>query len=113
MQEMTLEDQMRAQLNLQEQQAIPQQVNRNRKPRVKKVAKPLLTNEEINESLKTEIEMLPMKTPISILQELLSRRGNWWFFYVKIFIDFSLIFESINLSTYIHKIYFPYVQNYI
>lgn len=79
MQEMTLlEDQMRAQLNMQEQQAAPQQVNRtgNRKPRVKKVAKPLLNNEEINESLKTEIEMLPMKTPISILQELLSRRGN-------------------------------------
>jgi hypothetical protein len=74
MQEMTLEDQMRAQLNLQEQ-AMPQQANR--KPRrVKKVAKPLLSNEEINESLKTEIEMLPMKTPISILQELLSRRGK-------------------------------------
>lgn len=71
---MTLEDQMRAQLSLQEQQGVPQPARKLRKPKPK--AKPLLTNEEINESLKTEIEMLPMKTPISILQELLSRRGK-------------------------------------
>lgn len=95
MQEMTLEDQMRAQLNLQEQAAaIPQQ----RKPRrVKKPlnSKPLnLTSEEVSESLKTEIELLPMKTPISILQELLSRRGKPYSSVWKIL----LIFPSINLD---------------
>lgn len=80
MQEIMLEEQLRAQLSLQDPTQLQQQ-NLNRpkqqRNRVKKPPKqPINNNEEaIGESLKTEIEMLPTKTPISILQELLSRRG--------------------------------------
>lgn len=74
MQEITIEDQMRTQLVLQDQTNIVQQVHQqqqqqNRRRKVKKTA------ENDAESLKNEIDFLPMKTPISILQELLSRRG--------------------------------------
>lgn len=105
MQEMMLEDQMRAQLSLQEQ-GMPQN---NRKPRrVKKTPKPLLSTEEVSESLKNEIEMLPMKTPISILQELLSRRGNdLIFLQVKNFIDFSFRLTNISLMS---VILIPYLK---
>lgn len=76
MQEMMIEDQMRHMVV--QEQVIGQQKVRPR--RVKKTIKnvtPLTNNnEEVGESLKNEIEMLPMKTPISILQELLSRRGR-------------------------------------
>lgn len=71
-----IEDQMRHMVV--QEQVIGQQKVRPR--RVKKTIKnvtPLTNNnEEVGESLKNEIEMLPMKTPISILQELLSRRGR-------------------------------------
>jgi hypothetical protein len=81
MQEMLLDEQLRTQLHLQEspliQQAQQQTQNRPRPRRVKKSEKkpPINTDVDINESLKNEIEYMPMKTPISILQELLSRRG--------------------------------------
>lgn len=80
-----LEDQLRSQLtisNIQEQQALIQQ-NQNRKPRrVKKnpIPKPASDEMNIGETLKNEIELLPTKTPISILQELLSRRGKFLLF---------------------------------
>lgn len=61
------------------QQAAQQQLRQNRPRRVKKQVQPKApeaTIEETINSLKNEIEFMPMKTPISILQELLSRRGN-------------------------------------
>lgn len=80
MQEILLEDHMRNQLSIQEQVNLPHGQTRKPRNRVKKTPKQSLTNEEatinIGESLKAEIELLPSKTPISILQELLSRRGN-------------------------------------
>ncbi|CRL02681.1 CLUMA_CG015794, isoform A [Clunio marinus] len=83
MQEITLEEQMRAQMHIQEPvtvlgQQTQQQPNRQNRPkRVKKQPqlKAEATIEETINSLKNEIEYMPMKTPISILQELLSRRG--------------------------------------
>lgn len=84
MQEIELEDKLRTQLHIQDpagllaQQAQHQQNRQNRPRRVKKQAQPKLpeaTIEETINSLKNEIEYMPMKTPISILQELLSRRG--------------------------------------
>lgn len=80
-----LDEQLRTQLSLQDQttpigQPAPQQ---NRKRKVKKASQPSVkpgSGEplDVTESLKNEIEYMPntMKTPISILQELLSRRGK-------------------------------------
>lgn len=84
MQEILLEDQIRTQLHIQDPvgalpaaAATPQQrPNRPRKPKQPKVKAPEATIEETINSLKNEIEYMPMKTPISILQELLSRRGE-------------------------------------
>lgn len=84
MQELILEDQLLAQLSIQDpsalivQQAQHQQIRQNKSRRVKKQAQPKAeaTIEETINSLKNEIEYMPMKTPISILQELLSRRGK-------------------------------------
>ena len=84
MQEIMLEDQLRAQLHIQDpsdiltQQVQHQQIRQNKPRRVKKQAQPKAesTIEETINSLKNEIEYMPMKTPISILQELLSRRGK-------------------------------------
>lgn len=84
MQEMILEDQLRTQLHIQDPSAIlaqqvqHQQVRQNKPRRVKKQPQPKAeaTIEETINSLKNEIEYMPMKTPISILQELLSRRGT-------------------------------------
>lgn len=78
-----LDDQLRTQLHIQDPSAVltqptQHQANRQNKPRrVKKQALPKAeaTIEETINSLKNEIEYMPMKTPISILQELLSRRG--------------------------------------
>lgn len=60
--------------------AQQQQLNQNRRQRQKTSKKSSAKTEanleaELN-SLKNEIEYMPMKTPISILQELLSRRGK-------------------------------------
>ena len=74
-----LEDQMRNQLSIQEQVNLPHGQPRKPRNRVKKTPKLLSTedgNINMGESLKSEIELLPSKTPISILQELLSRRGK-------------------------------------
>lgn len=79
-----LEDQMMKSLHIQDpaaaltQQVQQQQLRQNRPRRVKKqvLQKPEATIEETINSLKNEIEFMPMKTPISILQELLSRRGK-------------------------------------
>lgn len=84
MEEILLEDQMRTQLHIQDPAGMlaqqgQHQANRMNKPRrVKKQAQPKAeaTFEETINSLKNEIEYMPMKTPISILQELLSRRGG-------------------------------------
>jgi hypothetical protein len=82
MEEIVLEDQMRSQLHIQDPaaatQPAPQQnrQNRPRKPKQPKSKAPEATLEETINSLKNEIEYMPMKTPISILQELLSRRGK-------------------------------------
>lgn len=83
MQEIIMEEQLRTQLHIQDQSAIlaqgqHQQIRQNKPRRVKKQAQPKseATIEETINSLKNEIEYMPMKTPISILQELLSRRGN-------------------------------------
>ncbi|XP_070496388.1 protein Loquacious isoform X2 [Chironomus tepperi] len=84
MDEILLDEQLRTQLSLQDQPvAITQaQQQQNRKRKVKKAsqqnaAKPSGEPVDVSESLKNEIEYMPntMKTPISILQELLSRRG--------------------------------------
>lgn len=102
MQEVMLEDQMRAQLHIMEppgmltQQPQLQQNRQNRPRRVKKQAqpKPPEALEETINNLKNEIEYMPMKTPISILQELLSRRGNFHSLICRIdfwFRTFSLI----------------------
>jgi hypothetical protein len=87
MQEIMLEDQIRTQLHIQDPPpgalpdvpaAVPArpQNNRPRKPKQPKTKAPEATIEETINSLKNEIEYMPMKTPISILQELLSRRGK-------------------------------------
>lgn len=84
MQEILLEDQIRTQLHIQDPPGVlpqpavtPQQrPNRPRKPKQPKTKAPEATIEETINSLKNEIEYMPMKTPISILQELLSRRGK-------------------------------------
>lgn len=83
MQEILLEDQIRTQLHIQDPAGVlpavatPQQrPQRPRKPKQPKVKAPEATIEETINSLKNEIEYMPMKTPISILQELLSRRGK-------------------------------------
>jgi RISC-loading complex subunit TARBP2 len=84
MQEIMLDEQLRTQLSLQDQPVPITQVQQqqNRKRKVKKAsqqnaAKPSGEPVDVSESLKNEIEYMPntMKTPISILQELLSRRG--------------------------------------
>jgi hypothetical protein len=83
MQEILLEEQMRVQLSLheqsvmqqQQQQQQHQQPHQKRPRKVKKVQQPKVETIDVSESLKNEIEYMPMKTPISILQELLSRRG--------------------------------------
>jgi RISC-loading complex subunit TARBP2 len=100
MQEVMLEDQMRAQLHIIDPSAVlaqqnPQLQNRQNRPRrVKKQAqpKPPEALEETINNLKNEIEYMPMKTPISILQELLSRRGKIEFLFFHI--DFLLNFFS-------------------
>lgn len=94
MQEILLEDQLRTQLNLHDpqnivEQAQQQQQQQQRRRKVKKsLPKTISGNEneaseptDVTESLKNEIEYMPstMKTPISILQELLSRRGAFNF----------------------------------
>lgn len=79
-----IDEQLRTQLHIQDstellvQQAQQQQSRQNRPRRVKKQNQPKAeaTIEETINSLKNEIEYMPMKTPISILQELLSRRGK-------------------------------------
>lgn len=87
MQEILLEDQIRTQLHIQDPPgvlpivagpAVPAvaRPNRPRKPKQPKIKAPEATIEETINSLKNEIEYMPMKTPISILQELLSRRGE-------------------------------------
>lgn len=84
MQEILLEDQIRTQLHIQDPSgtvsppvaAQPARQNRPRKPKQPKTKAPEATIEETINSLKNEIEYMPMKTPISILQELLSRRGE-------------------------------------
>lgn len=84
MQELLLEDQIRTQLHIQDTPGADPQVpppqpnrqNRPRKPKTPKTKAPEATIEETINSLKNEIEYMPMKTPISILQELLSRRGK-------------------------------------
>lgn len=100
MQEILLEDQLRTQLLIQDpvavltQQAQQQQNRQNRPRRVKKQVQPKApeaTIEETINSLKNEIEYMPMKTPISILQELLSRRGNLPFWKAKKLLIFNLI----------------------
>lgn len=91
-----LEDSLRTQLHITEQQALlaqqAQQQNRQNRPRrVKKQAQPKAAEASIEEtinSLKNEIEFMPMKTPISILQELLSRRGELLVLLSENFIDF-------------------------
>lgn len=97
MQEITIEDQMLKSLHIQDpavamsQQAQQQQLRQNRPRRVKKVqpkSSPEVTMEETINNLKNEIEFMPMKTPISILQELLSRRGKLLFFGSEKIIDF-------------------------
>lgn len=98
-----LEEQLRNQLSLQEQQVpigqVPQQ---QRKRKVKKASqqnanKPSGEPVDVGESLKNEIEYMPntMKTPISILQELLSRRGI--FLHTKKFI-LLIFFHSHTVS---------------
>ena len=89
MHEIVLEEQLSAQLHIQEpdEDAVepsPPQPNRQtrpRKPKQPKVKAPEATIEETINSLKNEIEYMPMKTPISVLQELLSRRGKNLFFF--------------------------------
>lgn len=86
MQEILLDEQLRTQLSLTDQPVLPigpVQPQQNRKRKVKKasqqnVPKPGEQPLDVSESLKNEIEYMPntMKTPISILQELLSRRGK-------------------------------------
>lgn len=80
-----MEEQMMKSLHIQDpaavltQQVQQQQMRQNRPRRVKKQVLPKApeaTIEETINSLKNEIEFMPMKTPISILQELLSRRGK-------------------------------------
>lgn len=86
MQEILLEDQMRSQLHIQDPvglmaqvqlQGQQQGIRQNKPRRLKKQAQPKseASAEDTINSLKNEIEYMPMKTPISILQELLSRRG--------------------------------------
>lgn len=81
----------------QSQQVHNQQQNRQNRPRrVKKTPKPVaaVTDVGVEESMnniKNEIEYMPMKTPISILQELLSRRGK------KNIIDFSYSYFHTHL----------------
>jgi hypothetical protein len=100
MDEILLDEQLRTQLSLQDQPVpITQaQQQQNRKRKVKKASqqnatKPSGEPVDVSESLKNEIEYMPntMKTPISILQELLSRRGKFslpnFFFH---FIDFNI-----------------------
>lgn len=57
---------------------LPAQQNRRQRQRTSKKssAKTEANLEAELNSLKNEIEYMPMKTPISILQELLSRRGK-------------------------------------
>lgn len=96
MEEIMLEDSLRTQLHITEQQALlaqqaQQQSRQNRPRRVKKQAQPKAAEASIEEtinSLKNEIEFMPMKTPISILQELLSRRGELKVLRSENFIDF-------------------------
>lgn len=99
MEEIMLEDSLRTQLHITEQQALlaqqaqqqNQQNRQNRPRRVKKQAQPKAAEASIEEtinSLKNEIEFMPMKTPISILQELLSRRGELLVLRSENFIDF-------------------------
>lgn len=85
MEEIMLEESMKMQLHIQDPSAVlaqqvQQQQNRQNRPRrVKKQAQPKAPEASIEDtinSLKNEIEYMPMKTPISILQELLSRRGE-------------------------------------
>lgn len=84
MQEITLDEQFKASLHIHDPAAVlaqqtQHQQNRQQRPRrlKKQVPKaPEATIEETINSLKNEIEYMPMKTPISILQELLSRRGE-------------------------------------
>lgn len=80
MQEIALEDQIRNKLTIQEHANIQQGQPRKARNKIKKTPKQPVedaSNISIGESLKSEIEMIPhpTKTPISILQELLSRRG--------------------------------------
>lgn len=75
MQEILIEDQLRSQLHIQEQSAQQQVQNRQNRPRkLKKLSQPKTdlsdgqSLEETINALKSEIEFMPMKTPISILQ---------------------------------------------
>ena len=105
MQEIMLDEQLRTQLSLQDQPVPITQVQQqqNRKRKVKKAsqqnaAKPSGEPLDVSESLKNEIEYMPntMKTPISILQELLSRRGK--FSLPKFFFSILLILISTPLT---------------
>ena len=96
MQEILLEDQIRTQLLIQDPPGAlptpavvqPIRQNRPRKPKQPKTKAPEASLEETINSLKNEIEYMPMKTPISILQELLSRRGKLQIFMFEKIIDF-------------------------
>lgn len=62
---------------IQQQQPLnPQKGQQRQKQRVKKTSKNEASLDAEITSLKNEIEYMPMKTPISVLQELLSRRGE-------------------------------------
>lgn len=87
MHEIELEDQLKSQLHIQDPAAMVQpRERRERRGKVRKSPSTTKTNLPIEsltleDSIKSEIEFMPMKTPISILQELLSRRGMFksWF----------------------------------
>jgi hypothetical protein len=109
MEELLLEDSMRTQLHIHDPSGIStsppaaqQRQNRPRKPKQPKTKAPEATIEESINSLKNEIEYMPMKTPISILQELLSRRGKKKLFdRVKILLIFVLIEqESLRIMSW-------------
>jgi hypothetical protein len=64
-------------VSLMQQPQLPRPDMKSRpRQKVKKTSKNEATHEAEMTSLKNEIEYMPMKTPISILQELLSRRGK-------------------------------------
>lgn len=98
MQEVVLEEQLKNQLHIQDPAAIVQpRERRERRGKVRNTPSTTKTNLPIEsltleDSIKSEIEFMPMKTPISILQELLSRRGM----FSQCFCD-NQVFNVVNL----------------